>query len=78
MTSIGSFVVIGAWLVIRTRRHPSEDCELLSLFRSVVFRQMRDPLWDGRNTIIEGRRMTGAEHRLESLGLKRAKNVHWK
>ena len=61
------------WLIIHTRclRHRSEDVALLQTLRSVVFRQMLEPpMWDGKNTIIEGRPMVGAQHRLKDLGFK--------
>ena len=68
------------WLTIRTRclKHVSEDIALLQTLRSVIFRQMLEPpLWDGTNTIIEGRPMKGASHRLEALGFKQDKSVHF-
>ncbi len=61
------------WLIIYTRclRHRSEDIALIQTLRSVVFRQMLEPvMWNGKNTIIEGRPMIGARHRLEALGFQ--------
>ena len=61
------------WLIIHTRclRHRSEDVALLQTLRSCVFRQMLEPtIWDGTKTIIEGRPMVGAQHRLKALGFQ--------
>lgn len=59
------------WLTIYTRtlRHRSEDLALLQTLRFAAFRQMLEPpVWDGAQTIIEGRPRRGAGHRLQALG----------
>lgn len=61
----------GDWLTIRTRTltHRSEDLALLQTLRIAAFRQMLEPpLWDGVQTVIEGRPRHGAGHRLQALG----------
>ena len=74
------FVVDHDWLTVRTRplRHRPEDIALLQTLRSVVFRQMLEPpLWDGTCTVIEGRCMTGAAHRLQALGFQPERRVRF-
>lgn len=67
------FTINDGWLTIYLDqfKHISEDIVLLQVLRSVVFRQMLEPFrCDGTHTVVEGRPMIGAQHRLESLGFK--------
>jgi hypothetical protein len=59
------------WLVVRlgkVLRHTEDDIALVNMFRSLVFRQMLEPpVWDGEDTVLEGRKTTDAELQLERI-----------
>ena len=71
---MSSYTLKGDWLTISINKpcDKLEDLHLLKLFRSVIFRQMLEPPlfdFDENITIVEGRKMHGAEYRLEQLGI---------
>lgn len=70
---MGTFRVEADWLTVHARvlRHVPEDTVLLQTLRTAVFRQMLEPPTRERTrTIVEGRPMVGAQHRLKSLGFE--------
>ena len=77
-----TYTIRNGWLVLRTRPlrlHTLglEDAALLQTLRAGVFRQMLEPpTYDGTHTLVEGRPMTGAAHRLDSLGFQRGTHTY--
>ena len=74
------YILDDQWLIIKIDKplHTEADIVLLSLIRSLIFRQMLEPpRWDGTYTVIEGRYMLGAERRLKEVGIHPLKKVYF-